>query len=100
MQSLKKKSETQTDPTSVTIKLKYPIDFDSQTYTEITLKRPKGKHLKDVSAAPKMADLQRIAVRLTGYSNRLFEEMDAVDYMAVITAIGDFLADGRETGNE
>lgn len=78
-----------------TIKLTYPVEFDNQTIEEITLQRPKGKHLKKMPATPGMNDLLALASRVSGLAPVIFDELDGVDVTAVCEAIGDFLSDGQ-----
>ena len=86
--------------TSVTIKLEYPIKWgkDEEEVTEITLARPKGKHLKSIGGNASMNDLFGIASKVSGYTPRFFDEMDVADCMRVTEVIGDFLDGGQETG--
>ncbi len=83
----------------VKLKLRYPVEFNGETISEIELKRPKGKHLKVLPANPTTKDLLVLAAKLSGYPTQVFDEMDAVDVIAVSEAIANFLERGQETGD-
>jgi len=85
---------------SVTIKLDYPIQWGEvdPPVTEITLTRPKGKHLKGIGKDVDMSALFAIASKISGHVPRFFDEMDCSDCMKVTEVIGDFLDSGPETG--
>lgn len=78
-----------------TIKLAYPVEFDQKVFDEITLQRPKGKHLKKMPSEPSMKDLLALASRVSGVPPLVFEELDGVDVTNICEAIGDFLTDGQ-----
>lgn len=82
----------------VTVDLEYEVEYDGKVYEKITLQRPKAKHLMDMGDSPKMKDLIRVAVKCSGLSHNVFNEMDAADMMTIAGVIGDFLANGREIG--
>ncbi len=89
--------------TEITIKLQYPFLFGTTEVTEITLGRPKGKHLKSLGKDVGMHDLFQIAAKIAKedfVTPALFDEMDAADCMTVTEVIGDFLDSGRETGED
>ena len=90
---------------TVTIKLEWPFEWSTsegkREITEITLGRPKGKHLKGIGKDVGMGDMFRIASKIAQddfVTPAFFEEMDAADCMTVTEVIGDFLDNGRETG--
>lgn len=98
-------SESEINPTAVKtaggviIKLDYPFKWgDEDEVTEVELKRPKGKHLKNLGGKATMSDLFGIASKVSGYDLRFFDELDGVDCMKVTDAIGDFLDGGDGTG--
>ncbi len=83
----------------VRVELAYPIDWDNdEEITFIELKRPKGKHIKGLGKDPGIKDILDIASKVSGYSPRFFDELDAVDCLKVSEVIGDFLEDGQKTG--
>ena len=87
-------------PKSIVITLSEPIDWGEDTYEEIEIPRLKGKHLKTLPANPTMKDLVAIAQKACGLPNRIFDELDGADYIAVGEAVGDFLDNGQESGRK
>lgn len=85
-------------PKEKVYKLQEPVEFGKRTVAEITLKRPKGKHLKDLGKDAKLGDIMSIAPKISGEPQEIFDEMDGADYLAVSEVIGDFLDNGQETG--
>lgn len=85
---------------SVTIELDFPIQWekDEPAVDKIILKRPKGKHLRNLGKDIVMHDLLQIASKISGHTPKFFDEMDGTDVMKVTEAVGDFLDGGRETG--
>lgn len=89
---------------ATTLKLKYPFEWatgDSagkQEVTEVGFRRPKGKDIKGMGKEVSLSDLLNIAAKISEFTPRFFDEMDAVDCMAVSEVIGDFLDDGPSTG--
>lgn len=87
----KRKGET-------TIPLVEPVVFGSETVTEITLQRPKGKHLRKLPMDPGVGDFLDLAGNLCGRPRSFMDELDAEDVMKVAEAVADFLPGGRPTG--
>jgi len=79
---------------AVTITLEYAIEFDGKSITEITLNRPKGKHLKKMKGDPGVSDLIGIASKCSGIAPLVFDEMDGQDITRVCEEIGNFLSGG------
>lgn len=89
----------------VTIKLEWPFKWKTsegeREIEQITLGRPKGKHLKGITKDVGMFEMFQIAAKIAKedfITPAFFEEMDAADCMTVTEAIGDFLDNGRGTG--
>lgn len=84
-----------------TFKLKYPFDFAGEVYEELTLRRPKAKDLKHLKAKSdgsfEIADMLELAANCAEESYAVIDNLDAVDAMALISEVSDFLADGPET---
>ncbi len=83
---------------SVTIKLLYPVEFDGKVYEEITLQRPRGRHIQSLSSEPKMSELLLMATKVSGVSNAVIKEMDAADCITIAEQLGDFLSSGQRIG--
>jgi hypothetical protein len=89
-----KKIKTQ----SVNYKLKFPLAWGEDTIEDVTLTRPKGKHVKQMKEGGTLGDVMQIASKISGQPTTVFDEMDAEDYFAVAELIGDFLDRGHKTG--
>ena len=85
---------------SITVKLTEPIEFGEDTYTELTLRRPKAKDIEHLSTEPSFKDLLRVAQRCAAVPRKIIEELDSEDAMAVVEAVADFLDGGHQTGNK
>lgn len=92
------KASTKPRP-SVIIKLTYPIQWDEEgEVTEIELKRPKGKHIKQLGKDVSMKEIFEIASKISGYTPAFFDEMDVSDCFKVSDAVAGFLDGGPKTG--
>lgn len=76
---------------SVTIKLLEPIEWGDETIKEVTLKPPRGKHLRGLTTPPQMNDLLKLASKLSAVSSSVFDEMCSEDVLAIVTAVGELL---------
>jgi len=95
------KNQSKSDKPRGTVKivLLYPMEWGEEGLVkEITLKRPKGKHIKGLGRDVSAKDMLGIACKISGYTPAFFDELDAADCMKVMEVIGDFLDSGPETG--
>jgi len=87
---------------AVIVTLKYPIEWATdgtkKEVTEVGFRRPKGKDIKGIGRDVSLDDIFRIASKVSEFSPRFFDELDAVDCMSISEVVGDFLDDGQETG--
>jgi hypothetical protein len=86
------------DDSKTTVKLMFPITVGGAVLSQLELKKPKAKHLKDMPAEPKFGDLMRIAAKLADLPPSTVDELEAADAMAVAEAVGNLLAPGQKTG--
>lgn len=82
----------------VTYKLATPVEFDGQEYTEIEMKRPKGRHLRDLGSDQSLGAMIMVAVKATGLPRKFFEDLDGYDYVKVGEIYNNFLEIGPRTG--
>jgi len=82
----------------VTYKLKKPIQFGSDTITELTFKPPKFRHLKGLPAGDEMGALLLLAMRLSGQPEQVIGEMDLEDISGVAEIVGNFTEPSRRAG--
>ena len=81
-------------------KLHFPVEYDGQAISELELKRPKGKHLKNLPDQPKLSDMIVLAAKVSGLPLKVFDEMDGYDLGEVQEILGGFLTRGRATGED
>ena len=90
--------EKKSRPASVIVELEFPIEWGQELIKTVELKRPKGKHIKNINKDIAMKELLEIASKISGQTPAFFDEMDAVDCLKITEEIGNFLDTGRETG--
>jgi len=75
-----------------TVTLKYPFEFEGETITEITIRRPK---MRDMKKAQKHKDDMEKSIHmiadLADLSPRLIEELDTEDFGQVSAIVGEFM---------
>lgn len=88
-------------PIPYTMKLKHPVKLGNEEKTEIVF--PRRLKVKDIMGIPDNSPSTdrsvKIASRLTGEFQKVFEEMDIVDIQEVVKVVESFLEDIPETGN-
>jgi hypothetical protein len=77
------------------VELDYPVEFQEKTYTQITLNRPKGKHLKKMPPDPGFKDFMLLAARVSDVPSIIFEELDGSDTTKIVEVMGDFFQSGQ-----
>ena len=73
------------------VTLKYPIDWDGKTITELSFSRLKAKDIRGMSANPKMSDLLDLTIISTGMPKNFIDRLDASDANKCAEVIADFL---------
>lgn len=76
---------------SFTYKLNYPIEWGDQTIEEITLKRPKAKHIAHLSEKSGLGDILRVISKVSGHSQAVINELDGQDATALADLMGELL---------
>ncbi|PIR25606.1 MAG: hypothetical protein COV43_04470 [Deltaproteobacteria bacterium CG11_big_fil_rev_8_21_14_0_20_42_23] len=83
-----------------TIELDYPIEFGSEVYKKLTIRRPKAKDMRrfnpDNMNTGDFIDLMKDLVEVP---DKVVDELDLVDLQKMSEVIGNFLARGQKTGN-
>lgn len=84
------------------ITLKHPIQFGSETVSELTFRRPKAGDMRGIkiNAAGDMSfdDMLTVAQRVTGRPPAVINEIDLEDLKPVFDVIGGFIKAGHQTG--
>lgn len=83
---------------SVVYTLQYPVEHNGEVHRQLTLKRPKGRHIKSISGDPTMKDLLALASQVSGQLPSMIDEIDAVDCIQIAGILGNFLGNGPEIG--
>ena len=81
-----------------TYKLKHPIQFGSEMITELTFRRPTAGDMMDISANPGMADMIKLASKVSGTEMAKVRMLDIEDTLAVVEIVGGFFPNGQATG--
>lgn len=84
----------------VTIRLKEPIAFGTQTIDELTLRKPKAKDFRRMPMNPGVGDLLDLAGQLAGQPKAVIDELGAEDMQEVLERVGDFFPDSPGTGGK
>ncbi len=75
------------------VTLEVPIEFDGRQISELTLQRPKVKHLKKMEAIE--SDVEKavmLIATLASISESAVEELDSVDFSQCSEVIEEFMA--------
>jgi len=84
---------------SITVHLKEILTLGDETLGELTLAKPKAKHLKGVNISNMRADeLIQLASKLSAHPPAMIGELGMQDFVFVSGVIGDFLGGGGEDG--
>ncbi|MBO3274128.1 phage tail assembly protein [Pseudomonas schmalbachii] len=82
---------------SVTVPLIEPIQFGSETITELTLKRVKFKHLRQIPDLQHITtdELGHLIERISGQPKAVIDELDGEDLDAISEHLAKILPAGR-----
>lgn len=82
-----------------TIKLKVPIQFGTQTISELTFRKPKAKDFRRLPAGPaSMGDILDLVGQLTAQPKAVIDELDVDDMSEVCGMVESFMPSGPATG--
>jgi len=85
-----------TKATTTSVALSYPITWDGAKISEVTVKRPKVKDIKSLTAASQDEDLSEfessilVIAALSGLPAEAVEELDQADFQAISEVVGGF----------
>ncbi len=85
---------------SVTLKLKEPIPFGSETISELVIRKPKAKDMRRMPAKPCMGDILDLLGALAGQPKVVIDELGMEDMTAASEVVEGFMPGGRGTGTE
>ena len=82
--------------THQTVALEYPITWEGAKIAEVTVKRPKVKDIKAMTAAAEEQDANEfdrsilVISALSGLPAKAIEELDQADFQAISEVVGSF----------
>lgn len=84
----------------VTVVLRDPIKFGSQTITELTIRPAKAKDLRGLQTRTgyELDTALALASRLTGQPNPVIDELAGEDFAEVMAAVADFMPGSQTIG--
>lgn len=82
--------------------LLFPVTFGSDVVTELEIRRPKAKDIKQLKASAngefEFKELLKIIANITDQPDPFIDELDIDDAMALVEKVSSFLAGGPATG--
>lgn len=78
--------------------LKHPIQFGSETVTELDLRAPKARDFRKMPMQPTMGDIMDLIAALSGRPPSVVDEMHVEDLAEVANAVAGFFGTGPATG--
>ncbi len=83
---------------TITVPLQEPVQYGSESITELVLQQPRGKHLRRFPDQPEIGDFLDLAGKLAGQPPSVMDELTVVDVMSVADAVAGFFPDGQPNG--
>jgi len=80
------------------ITLKKPVQFGSESISELEFREATAKDLRDLPLEPKVGDFLNVAAKLCGRTPSEMDLLSPVDMAEVIAVVGNAFAPGPETG--
>lgn len=80
------------------IKLSQPIQYGTETISELNLREPKAKDMRGMPLQMGMDDMLTLAARCSEQPPSVIDELCFADLTAVTEAIGTFIKPGPQTG--
>ena len=77
-----------------TLRLKYPVDFGSETIEEFTFRDLTALEMRTVRSGMSIGDLLDIAGKLSGQPKTVINKLKAEDANAVVEYVGNALGGG------
>jgi len=88
------------------IKLNTPVQFGSETISELTLREPTARDMRGINisftgdggGSIRMGDMLDLAAKLAGQPPSVIDSLSPTDAMEVMGIVGGFMQGGRTTG--
>lgn len=81
-----------------TLKLAKPVTIGEETIEKLEFKELKARHIRGISAKPKMEDFFQLISISTGVGISFINEMSIPDVQRAIEVVSNFFFDGQSTG--
>lgn len=81
-----------------TIKLDDPIQYGSETISQLELRKPKAKDMRGLPLQMGMDDMLKLASRVSAQPDSVIDELSIGDLGRVMEVVGNFIEAGRVTG--
>lgn len=81
------------DSTTTIIPLAHPFEAEGRTLSEVTIRRAKAKDIRALDARADSSDMDKTFMMielLTGLPAEVVDEIDAIDFSTIATAVGSF----------
>lgn len=82
----------------IVIPLSVPIEFGSETISELRLRPATAGDMDDMSADLKLGDFRRLLGRLSGQNEGVTSKLHPADFFAAVEVLNGFLQLGQTTG--
>ena len=83
----------------ITVLLREPIPFGSETIGELKLRKPKAKDFRRFPMEPTLGDVLDLVGQLAGQPKAVIDELGAEDLMEVTRIVGNFIPGGHGIGD-
>lgn len=83
---------------SVTLRLQYPVEYGTETITELTMRRPLGAGMRAAKDKEGNIDSMILAAKSAGVADPLVDRMDMADVGRMLEVVSSFLLSGPPTG--
>lgn len=84
----------------VTVQLSEAVKHGEDDYRVLEIRKPKGKHLRNMPMEPTMGDMLNLAAELAEVPYSVMDELEWVDLEKVMDAVGNFMPAGPGTGKK
>ena len=82
------------------LKLREPIKHGSEIISELTIQKPKAKHIRGLPQAPNTGDVLNLGGKLCGQPPSVIDELCIEDTQDLLEIVESFMVGGRETGSK
>lgn len=84
------------DVPAIVLELSEPVQFGSETVTTLRLREPRGRDIRRLKSDPTCDDLLSMAARLSGYPDKVIDDLAAKDAIRLIGELGPLLGGSAE----